>query len=173
MLAATGGRALGLTVEQRPVFYLALEDGDRRMQDRCRTLLGHAPIPDAFDYLTKLERPGTVIPTITAWLDQHADQAPLVILDTLGKVMPPALNNETTYQRDYRIGSALKRIVDDRPGSALTTNHHDRKAATDDFEVRYVYPKVDFFDEDRPRRGRPPKRLVELRRAREEALKAS
>ena len=44
---------------------------------------------------------------------------------------------------------------------------------TDDFEVRYVYPKVDFFDEDRPRRGRPPKRLVELRRAREEALKAS
>jgi hypothetical protein len=38
---------------------------------------------------------------------------------------------------------------------------------TDDFEVRYVYPKVDFLDEDRPRRGRPPKRLVELRRARE------
>ena len=44
---------------------------------------------------------------------------------------------------------------------------------TDDFEVRYVYPKVEFFDEDRPRRGRPPKRLVEMRRAREEALKAS
>ena len=46
---------------------------------------------------------------------------------------------------------------------------------TDEFEVRYVYPQVEFFDEDRPRRGRPPKRLVELRRAREEAeaLKAS
>lgn len=45
---------------------------------------------------------------------------------------------------------------------------------TDDFEVRYIYPKVDLFEDDRPRRGRPPKRLVELRRAREEAaLRAS
>ena len=44
---------------------------------------------------------------------------------------------------------------------------------TDDFEVKYVYPKIDFLD-DRPRRGRPPKRLVELRRAAQEAsLRAS
>jgi hypothetical protein len=43
---------------------------------------------------------------------------------------------------------------------------------TDDFETRYVYPKVDFFDEQ-PRRGRPPKRLVELRRAQEAALRSA
>jgi hypothetical protein len=43
---------------------------------------------------------------------------------------------------------------------------------TDEFEVRYVYPKVDFLDE-RPRRGRPPKRLVEMRRAQEAALKSA
>jgi hypothetical protein len=44
---------------------------------------------------------------------------------------------------------------------------------TDDFDVRYVYPKIDFLDEDQPRRGRPPKRLAELRRAREAALKSA
>jgi hypothetical protein len=44
---------------------------------------------------------------------------------------------------------------------------------TDEFDVRYVYPKVDFLDDDRPRRGRPPKRLVELRRAQEAALKSA
>jgi hypothetical protein len=43
----------------------------------------------------------------------------------------------------------------------------------EEFETRYVYPKVDFLDEDRPRRGRPPKRLVELRRAQEAALKSA
>ena len=43
----------------------------------------------------------------------------------------------------------------------------------DEFETRYVYPKVDFMDDDRPRRGRPPKRLVELRRAQEAALKSA
>jgi hypothetical protein len=55
---------------------------------------------------------------------------------------------------------------------SLTDLHCQRcqgSVFTDEFETRYVYPKVDFLDEDRPRRGRPPKRLVELRRAREEA----
>jgi hypothetical protein len=55
---------------------------------------------------------------------------------------------------------------------SLTDLHCERcqgSVFTDEFETRYVYPKVDFLDEDRPRRGRPPKRLVELRRAREEA----
>jgi hypothetical protein len=37
---------------------------------------------------------------------------------------------------------------------------------TDDFELRYVYPKPD-PEALRPRRGRPPKWLVELRRAEE------
>jgi hypothetical protein len=44
---------------------------------------------------------------------------------------------------------------------------------TDEFDVRYVYPKVDFLDDERPRRGRPPKRLLELRRAQEDALKSA
>ena len=44
---------------------------------------------------------------------------------------------------------------------------------TDEFEVRQVYPKIDFLDDDQPRRGRPPKRLVELRRAREAELKSA
>ena len=58
--------------------------------------------------------------------------------------------------------------------SSLTQLRCDRcqgSVYTDDFEVRYVYPQVDFL-EDRPRRGRPPKRLVELRRA-QEALKTA
>src|SRR6185295_14202383 len=37
------------------------------------------------------------------------------------------------YQRDYRIGSALKRVTDDDSGRSLLVNHHDRKASADDF----------------------------------------
>jgi hypothetical protein len=44
---------------------------------------------------------------------------------------------------------------------------------TDELDVRYVYPKVDFLDDDQPRRGRPPKKLVEMRRAQEAALKSA
>jgi hypothetical protein len=102
-LAAASG---GITLDRiavgpaRPVLYLALEDGDRRLQQRCRQLLGPEPIPPAFDYLTRVE-PGQVIATIAAWLELHADGPTFVILDTLGQVMPPAWPGESAYQRDY------------------------------------------------------------------------
>jgi hypothetical protein len=130
---AAGGVALNaIPVDPSPVLYLALEDGDRRMQSRCRILLEDGPIPAAFDYLTRVES-GHVIETITAWLARHPGAAPFVILDTLGKVMPPASAGESAYQRDYRIASALKHLADSEPGSSVLVNHHDRKAVADDF----------------------------------------
>jgi hypothetical protein len=132
LAVAEGGRALGLEVAKRPVLYLALEDGHRRLQDRCRRLLAGDPIPSEFQYLTMIE-PGRVNDTITAWIHWHQDPPPLVILDTLGKILPPTQPGEDRYQRDYRIGTALKRIVDGLPGMTLLVNHHDRKANADDF----------------------------------------
>jgi hypothetical protein len=135
LAAASGGRALGLPVDARPVLYLALEDGHRRLQDRCRTLLDTDAIPPAFQYLTTAE-PDLVFATIDAWLHRHPGAEPLVILDTLGKVMPAAFMGESSYQRDYRVGGALKRLADEHPGAAMLTNHHDRKAQSEDFVDR-------------------------------------
>lgn len=129
---ACGGRMLSMEVQRRPVLYLALEDSDRRLQDRCRKLLAGDAIPAGFGYLTRCQ-PGQVLATVQEWTARHADAAPLVALDTLGKVMPPALVGESTYQRDYRVGSALKRQVDDLPGASLVIAHHDRKAESSDF----------------------------------------
>lgn len=130
---AYGGRALGMPASPRHVFHLALEDGDRRMQDRCRKLLDSAPIPPNFTYLTTVA-PGAVIPTIETWLlTVPTDQPPLVILDTLGKVMPPAHPGETTYGRDYRVGGAIRSLVANRVPATIVVCHHDRKAQSDDF----------------------------------------
>jgi len=133
LAVSSGGRALGaIPVDKRPVLYLALEDGHRRLQDRCRVLLHDDPIPADFNYLTTVQ-PGTVVATIAEWLCRHPDAAPLVILDTLGKVMPPSISGESAYQRDYRIGGQLKRLCDERPGTCLLVNHHERKAEATDF----------------------------------------
>jgi hypothetical protein len=43
------------------------------------------------------------------------------------------VQGETTYQRDYRVGTGLKRIVDTYPGATLLINHHQRKAGAEDF----------------------------------------
>lgn len=131
---ASGGVALGRVpiTQARPVLYLALEDGHRRMQSRCRKLLQGQPIPGLLDYVTRVEV-GRVLDTIAAWLESYGTLRPLVILDTLGKVMPPALQGESAYQRDYRIGNALLLLCDRHSGMSLLVNHHDRKAGSDDF----------------------------------------
>jgi hypothetical protein len=130
---AAGSRALGRLAagDPRPVLYLAMEDSDRRMQDRCRQLLREAAIPPAFSYQTRIV-PGRVLPTIAAWMRRNTGTA-LVVVDTLGKVMPPAMMGESHYQRDYRIGSAIKALADANPGLAIVVNHHDRKASAEDF----------------------------------------
>lgn len=130
---ASGQKAVGRIPmgAKRRVLYLALEDGDRRMQDRCRNLLGDEPIPPLFHYLTQVQ-PGMVVATIEAFLAVYPDTA-LVIIDTLGKVMPPSQPGESAYQRDYRVAGRLKVIADQRPGLAVVVLHHDRKATADDF----------------------------------------
>jgi hypothetical protein len=133
LAAASGGAALGhIEVDPRPVLLLALEDGDRRLQDRIRKLIPGEPIPPRLHYMTRIHQ-GLVVQTIEAWLETINHAMPLIILDTLGKIMPPAMNGETTYQRDYTVAGRLKEICDNRPGMSLTGLHHDRKAAADDF----------------------------------------
>lgn len=133
LACADGGVALGAIAvgEARPVLYLALEDGERRLQERCRRLMCGQPIPRRFDYVVGNVDPNMLLILIALWLTEHPSG--LVILDTLGKVMPPAMAGETTYSRDYRIAGQLKALTDAHPGSCLIVVHHDRKAASDDF----------------------------------------
>ncbi|MFB8229689.1 AAA family ATPase [Cellulosimicrobium sp. NPDC055967] len=129
---AYGGTALGgVRVEQGRVLYLAMEDSDRRIQDRCRRLLDGQPIPDGFDYVTIPPPPADVRGLVATWLDQYPRG--VVIIDTLGKVMPPALGGESAYERDYRVVGTFKRLADEHPGSAVIIVHHDRKASSEDF----------------------------------------
>ncbi|MGB6243673.1 AAA family ATPase [Gordonia sp. (in: high G+C Gram-positive bacteria)] len=130
---AAGGTALGvIDVNQRPVLYLALEDGPRRLQARLRHLCQGDPLPRQLDMLCDVE-PGTVEATIAEWLLLHHNQQPLVILDTLGKARPQRRGGEDPYLADYKVGSQLKRLVDDVPGSGLLVVHHTNKGDSGDF----------------------------------------
>ena len=134
LAVASGGVALGKvpTGYPRPVLLLALEDGDRRLQARCRTLLGDEPIPALLHYATRATA-AEILDILDGWLAEHGHARPLVVLDTLGKVSPPAMPGESAYGRDYRIGGALKARADAHPGTALLVVHHVRKAAGEDW----------------------------------------
>jgi AAA domain/Transcriptional regulator, AbiEi antitoxin len=134
LAAASGGTALGAIKIGQPgdVLYVALEDGDRRMQARCRVLLGSSddPIPEQFEYMTVIT-PGQLTATLADWLQLHPKG--FVVVDTLGRIMPPAAQGQTSYERDYQVMARLKDVADAFPGAALLMNHHDRKAISADF----------------------------------------
>lgn len=130
---ATGGEALGaVPVDRaRPVLYLALEDTPRRLQDRLR----HLEVTDAPEQLyfqTEVD-PTEVLDQAREFMLLHHDQAPLVIIDTLGKIASPATSGESDYQRDYRVGGGLKGVADCVAGGSVIVVHHTRKAMGDDF----------------------------------------
>lgn len=126
---AEGGIVFGsIRVQQRPVLYLALEDGPSRLQSRMRTL-GLAA-PEGLTFLTKLN--GDAGDTISAFLDMHAGEKPLIILDTLGKVRGVYSGNDK-YSKDYADIGSLKDRVDAHPGSSLVIVHHTNKGGREDF----------------------------------------
>lgn len=73
----------------------------------------------------------TAIAAATKFLTDHADSAPLVILDTLGKVLPPnAAKN--CFSEDYQRVSALMKLQQAAKGSTFLIVHHTRKAEAAD-----------------------------------------
>ena len=134
LAVASGGQALGALPVGGPrdVVYLALEDGDQRLQERCRQLLAPGePIPERFRHVLAVP-PGQVLAVIADVLGRYPDTA-LIVIDTLGRIMPLPMQGETTYQRDYRVAAALKRVADDHPSLTIIVVHHTRKAFSDDF----------------------------------------
>lgn len=127
---SVGGLALGcIDVALRPVLYLALEDGQRRLQSRIEKLGSGSGSP----YLSfKVTIEGNPVDTIAAFLDQHRDHQPLVIIDTLGKIKG-VYNGNDSYGHDYAQAAALKALVDRVPGSSMLVVHHTNKGEKSDF----------------------------------------
>lgn len=127
---SVGGLALGcIEVQRRPVLNLSLEDGPRRLQDRLRTLGAQIGAAD-LEFVTRVE--GDVLELIRTWLADHAEDKPLVVIDTLGKVRGTYQGSDR-YGHDYAQAGALKALVDQVPGAAMVVVHHTSKAGRDDF----------------------------------------
>lgn len=130
LAAAEGSHVFSaIRVARRPVLYLALEDGPRRLQYRMRDL-GINQGPSGLMFLTHLETPAVTV--IQAFLDRHADEKPLIILDTLGKIRGTYGGNDA-YGNDYTQMSALKDLADAVPGASLIVVHHTNKGEKSDF----------------------------------------
>jgi hypothetical protein len=128
LAAASGSPMLGALPgdgRPRPVFYLALEDSDRRIKDRGAQL-GYPRLPEHFYYCTSAHM-DQALRLMLEFLETYQKFRPVALVDTWGKLVPPAMQGESAYQRDYRVGGKLKEIADARPGRWLITRIRRRK----------------------------------------------
>jgi hypothetical protein len=124
---AAGGVALGnpdRDVTQTPVLYLALEDGQRRIQGRLLKICPDG-IPDNLSIVHEWPRLNAGgIEALDAAVD--LDQYGLVIIDTLQRVRAPRRGRDM-YGEDYQTLGELHDLTSSRDGLALYLVHHNRK----------------------------------------------
>jgi DNA-binding transcriptional ArsR family regulator len=146
---AYGGELLGRPVNgglPGDVLYLALEDSERRAQERLRVALrgrgergGRNGAGGLHRLTLRWDAPSLgdgLEDLLDEWLASHAEGV-LVIVDTLGRVRGGRAGDErrNAYQVDVRDLGAVQRLMLGR-GAALVIVHHTNKAGGDDFVQR-------------------------------------
>jgi 5S rRNA maturation endonuclease (ribonuclease M5) len=130
---ASGGKAFGkIPVVQGNVLYLALEDGERRLQDRFEKLLGNeGKIPADLHFAThweSLDNGG--LEALESWLIEHP-KARIIFIDTLKRVRPKNSGNKQLYDSDYEAISPLGDLAREY-GVSIVLIHHTRKQDSED-----------------------------------------
>ena len=127
---ANGTEFMGLSTHKEGVIYLALEDGDYRLQERGRKVAGDRPIPSNL-YLVK-EAPilqDGLLPMLNS-LVESCESVGMIIIDTLQKIRGMAGKTEGVYGYDYReLGQLHKYALDNNLAVVLV--HHLNKGGDD------------------------------------------
>jgi len=129
---ASGGYVLAkIPVEKGAGLYLALEDTELRMQDRCIKVLADLPMPEGFEYAIEWPRLGSgCAEYLVAWLEKHPD-ARIIVIDTFKKVRPVRSRQGDIYGEDYSDVGDLKSVAD-QYGIAIVLVHHVNKVEHED-----------------------------------------
>ena len=125
---AAGGSALGRYCEPRDVLYLALEDNDRRIQDRLEKILGRDQTswPD--------------IKYVTSWkggveeLDKYLEANPninFIVIDVFARFRRPRPPKINPYDWDYQEMAAIQNVAS-KYSVSICVVHHTRKGVAGD-----------------------------------------
>jgi hypothetical protein len=128
---ATGDKALGtIPVEVGDVLFLALEDGQRRLQMRL-DMRGDEDGSERLIFVTEWPTLDEgCIAEIAAWADA-VEKPALVVVDVLKQIRSATRQGESIYDSDYRALAGLAAFGRER-GIAVLVVHHTRKLDADD-----------------------------------------
>lgn len=102
--AAAGLPALGVLTDPKHVLYMALEDSYRRLQGRCKELLGNLDAPAGLEFSID---PTKALKDAGSFAERHPDG--LLILDTIQVARKDQkISNSDANGADYRFARSLK-----------------------------------------------------------------
>jgi hypothetical protein len=131
MGVSEGGFTLGNKCDPGDVLYCALEDTERRLQQRLGKIRASGPFPKRLALLTSLARADEGgVAEVRRWLVQ-ANNPRVVVIDTLAKVRPGKGRDEGSYDADYKAVTIWKDLADEF-NIAIVLVHHVRKMLADD-----------------------------------------
>ncbi|WP_426433914.1 AAA family ATPase [Bradyrhizobium genosp. P] len=136
---ASGGLSLGARCEQGDAFYLALEDNQRRLQDRLRVVLPRLkslrPDLSRLSLLTEAPKIGEgLIEALDTWRTRAEDPR-LIVVDTLAMVRPPKGRNQDSYAADYAALSPLQQYAGAHRLAVVVVTHVRKMEASDPLEM--------------------------------------
>ncbi len=127
---AEGGQFLGASCDQGDVLYLALEDNQRRLQDRLTKIQPDATWPSGLQFAVEAQRLDEGgLANIETWIVDSKNPR-LIIADTLATIRP-AKGGKDDYKADYAALRGLHRLASEHRVGVLVV-HHVRKAEADD-----------------------------------------
>lgn len=131
---AAGEPFLGYRTHQHGTLYLALEDGEGRLQDRMNKVLHGKAVPKAARFsITASRIDDGLIDELSTVLDANPDIR-LVCIDTLSKVKPKEKAFENVYSADYGYMGVLKNFADSRGIGIIVVHHTSKRRSDDPFE---------------------------------------
>jgi RecA-family ATPase len=135
-VAVAGGYdALGnIRCQQGDVLLLALEDNNRRLQQRLNAVLQGRQAPAALQIATEWRRADTGgLLDLQSWMSGHP-QARLVLIDTLQMIRGDRKKTDGVYADDYAAVGSLKTLADKSGVSFLVVHHLRKESAGDPLE---------------------------------------
>lgn len=134
---ATGTEFMGLPTNKDGVIYLALEDGDYRLQDRGKKVANGRDLPN--NLLLVKQAPiltDGLLKQISELLDKADGNIGMIIIDTLQKVRGLAGKTEGVYGYDYRELGQLHQFALDRNLAVVLVHHLNKGGDDSDFVSR-------------------------------------
>ena len=130
---ATGTDLWEYPVRKGTVLYLALEDENRRLQDRLYRMFGMECTENLYLGVEASQLHEGLLDQLENFVREHPDTG-LIIIDTLQKIREIG-DDRYSYANDYEVITRLKEFTD-RKDICLLLVHHTRKQQADDkFEM--------------------------------------